>query len=914
MENDKTYLLNIQQQVRKNQIEIELLKSGIKIVGAGETLPASANEGDCYLLGTEGDYELNAYINGNWIPLGSFPAVGPQGVPGVKGDPAVISYITCAARAIDYGLAPHVSASVNGETVSFDFELPGGPRGLQGPKGEKGDKGDQGNVGPQGPQGEPGNSIRLFQNPSVVTASDLPAASVVGPGVGYLVGTYGTGYELYATANDPLEWVDAGPFIPTQVTVDPKLDRLSDNAVQNKPVAKAIGMPATFATTDDVEQGLDLSDDFWDIWTSGYPFSAVDGGTRYKYLSFKEVIGSGGTYNRTYDYISLSHNADGLGVSFAKITTNSVGLSYEAAVESAGTFVVPKRSELVSTKNSLNAEIARSKAADNLHQKEITLLKNLVYDTVAASVSYSADYAFWMDVPASVEVSGSYHDVLDDAAAQIEAIEGTSVAWNQMVTNGDFSDGTAGWATAGCSLGVSNNVATLTFSAGEYGRIFQDVQIISGHKYLMVASAKSATATGTVMVSGAIGWHFLTISNNQWTALAEITTASNTETHSLVFGLGASTAQDETVQLRRIAFIDLTKDYPTDTPSTLDDPRIKAILSNPDIAHNDGTIKSSIVDKVISHGFNLWDEDWEPGALTNQGEPVSSANNIRSKNFDDASPNTAYYFDYSKMLRVCWYDADHVCIGISEPSMGGGEKTSPVGARYFKICTLLGGEPTYANNICVSRSNVSLNGQYKPWVAPMSVNLEALGVTLEKRRLMSAGTARDRIYAAMQPDETYQIRRNGKMGIVDLGTLNWTYTGGSDNFFYVANAISAKGSGDNSLPSNILCSKYANTSYSAVPGAVGSITACALDGTGAILVIKDATYGSDAAAFKAAMTGTYLIYERVAPMDELLVEGLTFGDLDLLIEKGGYLSTDNENERYGAVPGLTVDLPILRYE
>lgn len=909
MENDKTYLLNIQQQVRKNQIEIGLLKSGIKIVGAGETLPASANEGDCYLLGTDNDYALNAYINGNWIPLGSFPAVGPQGVPGVKGDPAVISYITCAAHAIDYGLAPHVSASVNGETVSFDFELPGGPRGLQGPKGEKGDKGDQGNAGPQGPQGEPGNSIRLFQNPSVVTASDLPAASVVGPGVGYLVGTYGTGYELYATANDPLEWVDAGPFIPTQVTVDPKLDRLSDNAVQNKPVAKAIGMPATFAITDDVEQGLDLSDDFWDIWTSGYPFSAVDGGTRYKYLSFKEVVGSGGTYNRTYDYISLSHNADGLGVSFAKITTNSVGLSYEAAVESAGTFVVPKRSELVSTKNSLNAEIARSKTADNLHQKEITLLKNLVYDTVAASVSYSADYAFWMDVPASVEVSGSYHDVLDDAAAQIEAIEGTSVAWNQLVTNGNFAN-SDGWSVSSdVSLSVADNKANLSVPSAftnQWSRIRQSRYIVGGHRYLVFAMKTSSKTrdNASVGITNCTVVDYNSYSNaNTRSFMYALVTANADGTEALdIYPFGSDEVQTtDSAVIENVNCIDLTQAFPTDTPTTLDDPRIQAILFNLDTGYNAGTIKPSIVNKVISHGFNLWDEQWEPGSLTNQGATVSSANNIRSKNFNDALPNTAYYFNYSKMLRVCWYDADHAFIGVNETSMGGGEKTSPYGARYFKICTLLGGEPTYANNICVSKSNVSLNGIYKPWVAPMSVDLEALGVALEKRRLMSAGTARDRMYAVMQPDETYELRRTRKVGTVDLGDIAFGKTGQ----LWIGDLPGAK------TGTNLLCKKY--IAY-ALTGGGNDPDKCIYCYNGQLFITDSDYTAEQASAFVASLTGVILQYDLTEPIDELCVDGLTFGDLELLIEKGGYLSFDNENERYGAVPGLTVDLPILRYE
>lgn len=905
MENDKTYLLNIQQQVRKNQIEIELLKSGIKIVGAGETLPASANEGDCYLLGTEGDYELNAYINGNWIPLGSFPAVGPQGVPGVKGDPAVISYITCAAHAIDYGLAPHVSASVNGETVSFDFELPGGPRGLQGPKGEKGDKGDQGNVGPQGPQGEPGNSIRLYQNPSVVTASDLPAASVVGPGVGYLVGTLQDGYELYATANDPLEWVDAGPFIPAQVIVDPKLDRLSDNAVQNKPVAKAIGMPATFATTDELEQGLDLSDDFWDIWTSGYPFSAVDGGTRYKYLSFKEVIGSGGTYNRTYDYISLSHNADGLGVSFAKITTNSVGLSYEAAVESAGTFVVPKRSELVSAKNSLNAEIARSKAADNLHQKEITLLKNLVYDTVAASFSYSQDYAFWMDVPASVEISGSYHEVLDDAAAQIEVIEGTSAGHNQLASK-----------------------KSMSFTAGEdaYEPAQSSTSYVAGHKYIVFynqsadvpTSGRNAFFLDAGGLQAVTGKFTVNEGNAQFAGnddqnatkgfkYAILTCTSSFAGYFIYWVNGISVS----FGLSDISIIDLTHDFPTDTPTTLDDPRIQAILFTPDLGYDAGSIKSSIVDKVISHGFNLWDEVATSGGFIDpDGEIVTGYNTIASTNKIRVEPGKTYIIKISYRvsdygLTIAYYDANGSF--IERKTIYDDALTIPQGVYFIRFGTNSVYGSTYNHNICISKYNVSLYGQYKPWVAPMSVNLEALGVTLEKRTLRSAYTTRDSIYASLRPDELYELRKIKAIGARTITSVENGYSGNVNFNGYVTLSDAAEGSyivfgnWEASTVNNIY--SYDVTGFSAD---IGAPKALMISASGCTTLEQLNAYLS--------AHPLQIVYVLATPVDELLADNLTFGDIELLIEKGGYLSIDNENERYGAVPGITVDLPILRYE
>ena len=211
---DKKIFLNIQQQVEKNRLMIQTLVEGIKITGHGADLPQNPKEGDFFLYGSEDPYYLCFYNDGEWVSLGQFPAQGPQGVPGVKGDPAVISYIEASAESLDYGLAPVVTATVNGERISFAFKIPEGAQGLQGLPGPEGPQGPQGETGPQGPQGEPGPTLKIYQNPSVTAPEDLPAASTAGPGVGYLVGSNGS-YELYVTANEPLEWVDCGAFVST---------------------------------------------------------------------------------------------------------------------------------------------------------------------------------------------------------------------------------------------------------------------------------------------------------------------------------------------------------------------------------------------------------------------------------------------------------------------------------------------------------------------------------------------------------------------------------------------------------------------------------------------------------------------------------------------------------------------------
>ena len=70
--------------------------------------------------------------------------------------------ITTATVEVDNNVGtPSATASVVGNTISFDFK---NLKGEAGPKGDKGDKGDAGERGPQGPQGEQG--IQGIQGPA----------------------------------------------------------------------------------------------------------------------------------------------------------------------------------------------------------------------------------------------------------------------------------------------------------------------------------------------------------------------------------------------------------------------------------------------------------------------------------------------------------------------------------------------------------------------------------------------------------------------------------------------------------------------------------------------------------------------------------------------------------------------------
>ena len=879
---DKIYLLNIQQQVRKNQIEIGLLKSGIKITGAGSALPGSANEGDCFLLGSDGNYELEAYINGNWIPLGSFPAEGPQGVPGEKGDPAVISYISCSSRAIDYGLQPSVIARVEGDTVYFDFELPQGPIGAQGPKGETGEQGPQGATGPQGPQGEPGNSIRLFQNPSVVTVSDLPSASVVGAGVGYLVGTLGSGYELYVTANNPLEWVDAGPFIPSQVVVDQNLDYSSDHAVANKPVSYALAYGWTPDVTIAEGATISTSSNMYKAVRYGFPFWSDN-----KKYHFVDAYSTGGGMNQNRVFISFSEPSN---VDIIIFWGNYL----------SGYSVYERKSVALAKKEDLDAEIARSTREDEIHQREIVLLKNLVYDTIAASYSYNIDYAFYASVPESVEISGQYHSILDDAGAQVEKIMGQSIVWNQLISQ--YGSSTENGVTYTKN---SDGSYTLNGTASDTSiKYISTVVNLAGHKSLYGFANIPSAIEGVILRDQYILVSTSTLSIRQWNGNVSM---------AIVVSNGTTLNNVTVLPIN----IDLTKLFGAgNEPTSVTDPRIKAILSELDPTYNAGDIKSSIIKAVRSRGFNLWDEQWELGAYNiGTGEKSAITTAIRSENATRIIGGETYcILNPTADAAVLFYDASGNYLGLDTVFLASTSVATfeaPRGAAFMRF-TISG--TTYQNNVCVNVSNVALNGTYKPHVADQLVDLEALGLTEAQRTLRSAGTVRDDLSLIEQPDGTYNLVKNTLIGLLDMGDKNWIYSAGDHSAMYSIGAPSGikKPSGGGAV-ANAICSKYTvvsgNTRY------LHQVDGCvAVNADNGELEVYSSTMGTDAAAFKAAVSGVPFYYELDTPTSETLLTGLEFGAVELIVERGGSFNVDADNVEYGAVPGLVMDLPILMYE
>ena len=104
-----------------------------------------------------------------------------------------------------------------------------------------------------------------------------------------------------------------------------------------------------------------------------------------------------------------------------------------------------------------------------------------------------------------------------------------------------------------------------------------------------------------------------------------------------------------------------------------------------------------------------------------------------------------------------------------------------------------------------------------------------------------------------------------RYGIVDLGTLTWILQDGATNLFYSAITGLKQASTNDERKTIFLCSKYtADTQANVTESVMTDKTALTRIGR---LYIKDTSY-TDAATFKTAMSGVYLVYELATPTTE----------------------------------------------
>jgi hypothetical protein len=132
----------------------------------------------------------------------------------------------------------------------------------------------------------------------------------------------------------------------------------------------------------------------------------------------------------------------------------------------------------------------------------------------------------------------------------------------------------------------------------------------------------------------------------------------------------------------------------------------------------------------------------------------------------------------------------------------------------------------------------------------------------------------------VEGEQLYNIVKNENAGSVDLGSLNYNYTASATPSFS-SNLVTKT----NSIGISPLYTIIPTTSIENSPN-------MSIQMRGNIMYIVNHSY-TDAATFKAAMSGVMLNYERATPTQTVIAQDLHFDQVSALIEQGGTITMLN---------------------
>ena len=459
----------------------------------------------------------------------------------------------------------------------------------------------------------------------------------------------------------------------------------------------------------------------------------------------------------------------------------------------------------------------------------------------------------------------SEHDAVYDK------LVGASFGINQLVQNGNFADASE-WTknNSNITFSVNNNIMTVDCSTSGDNNVRQIVTMIPNHKYLFLCDAKSSN-TGAPLIyvyygevnnlftkypSGINIWeHYTSVfscvsttynqirlqnpvsgANNQYknVMLIDLTLMFGSTIADYVYSLEQSSAGSGIAWLKSYGFF--TKDY---------------------YPYNAGGLQSVKTSGKKVVGKNLVNAN---GTDTNNGYL-----NTRYIDVNGAytSPNTydGFITEYCKIMpnaectisgisggspAICFYDENKTFIsGIKYNNRTTFTFTTPNNASYFRASI---------PNVKKDTAQLELGSTATPY-EPYTSTTYPLGND-ELRGVLQL-VSNQLVYDGDIKTSDGVISR--RYGIVDLGSLTWSYTQSLMMETILGSSLNVK----EGKAINGICQQYINAytnSWTNVDDKQFGI----IDG---IMRIKDTSY-TDATTFKTAMSGVCLVYELATPTTE----------------------------------------------
>ena len=479
------------------------------------------------------------------------------------------------------------------------------------------------------------------------------------------------------------------------------------------------------------------------------------------------------------------------------------------------------------------------------------------------------------DAAYTFRTAGGSADIGD---REYDKIVGGSIVWNQLVP--EHED---------VVLGDSKRTFTMQLNTG--------ARISKGHKYLFAATIKNIAldVTSSINLYGKVNGSNVLIrtsgssavnfkdSNGYVATILEsaydlVATTSNTDGSAWIYGGVASVASEgSTVTISGIQLFDLTQMFGSKIADYIYN--LEMATAGAGVAWfrkyfpkdyyecNAGELMH--VSDLQSHdmvGFNAFDASTaEDGYMFSKaGIKAASVNPPRSCELVPVLPNTTYYLKsphYENVWNAIFFDIDKNGLNDARQVASGNSGvlfTTPANCYYVGITMLTADKGEINLNLSWDGER---DGEYEPYVKhsyPLDSSLTLRGIP----KLSTDG----KLYYDgdhYKPDGTVERR----YGIVDLGTLEWGYASTTATPRFLRTLQNCKalvgGLAWSNINAIISTSKYKK----------GSNVGQTADSYGkwgiynGVIYITDSDY-TDAASFKAAMSGVYLVYELEEPITE----------------------------------------------
>ncbi|MBQ0014796.1 MAG: BppU family phage baseplate upper protein, partial [Oscillospiraceae bacterium] len=521
-------------------------------------------------------------------------------------------------------------------------------------------------------------------------------------------------------------------------------------------------------------------------------------------------------------------------------------------------------------------------------------------------------------------------------------ISGKTVAFNQLVQNGNFASA-SGWAGSRINIGIANNtldcsVATPDSSSYIEGNVLGTTL---NHKYCVMCSIKyDDTLPNTPISIGSGGYSgvgFEISSLNVWIRCSGIFTRSTTGGNDKIriYPRTLNMNVGDKFHIKNVICIDLTQMFGAgNEPSTVAE--VEAIIGTDYIPYNAGSLESAEVSKIVSVGKNRLSHTHLRGGMYNAEVGTTLPQYTGSTTTTPVLNNGNITFDVKSSWGSLAFVSDVLQVGktykCKVPFASNAGTNSCRASIYtldkdYKIIRKIeisSYDYTFANVITIANNEcyiaISIGATVPATITLTQPQIE-LGSSATSyspykaidhpipqaiQDLDGYGWSAGSVYNEVNFVNKKFIKR---VGSVDLGTLNWGFNGvvGGVNRFS-SSEISSLISG---FHTNVITSKYTSNT-SPVAGSGIDKTVCAYTQK---IFINDSSY-SDAPSFKEAMQGVILYYELATPIEtdiSTYIDGTTIevenGGTITFAQDGLHLPIPNSEEYWiGSDPSVSASI------